>query len=577
MQDRIAERMTFSPTTAGFRRGCSLSRDVLLASLVALAVLSFRSTAWGQEAAVARPDRLAAAPAAAPQGLAEAPAEPSPSPSPPLPEWMRQVDTAFGDWLVRPLNAVLFYDFGTGAFFGSEKKKLPFVLIWLSIGAIFCTWRMNFISVRGFWHAIRLTKGDYDDPHDTGEVSHFQAIASALSGTLGLGNIAGVAIAIAKGGPGAVVWLIIAGFFGMSSKFVECTLGQMYRHVAADGTITGGPMRYLHIGLAERGWGKTGAVLAALFAVMCMGGAIGGGGAFQVGQSLDAIRAQIGFFDQFPWAYGLLIAALTGIVIIGGIRRIAATAEKIVPFMCGLYILASFYVIGVHADRIVPACVEIFQGAFNAQAMYGGFIGVMVIGVQRAAFSNEAGIGSAPIAHSAARTERPVAEGIVALLEPFIDTVVICSMTGLVIVITGVCNDPQNATLIANSSGSQLTSLAFGAASPWLPAALAVIVFLFAYATMITWSYYGERCWVYLFGPRTSIIYKLFFLAFAFLGSIVTGGKILEFSDLMIFSMALPNLVGIYVLSGKVRHALDDYWARYRAGEFEPRPDTPAS
>ena len=483
---------------------------------------------------------------------------------------MTSVDEQFGKWLVDPLAAVLFFDLNRHQWMGAGTPPIPFVVFWLFIGALFFTFRMNFISLRAFWHAVRLTKGDYDNPHDTGEVSHFQAIASALSGTLGLGNIAGVAIAIGQGGPGAVVWLVIAGFLGMSSKFAECTLGQMYRHVDNDGVVTGGPMRYLSQGMAELGWQRTGTVLAAMFAVMCMGGAVGGGGAFQVGQSLDAIREQISFFDRYPWVYGLLIAALTGVVIIGGIRRIAATAEKIVPFMCGLYIVASLYIIAVNAEHILPACQQILSGAWTPKAMYGGFLGVMVVGVRRAAFSNEAGIGSAAIAHSAAKTERPVSEGIVALLEPFIDTVVICSLTGLMIVVTGVCEDPDNAGLIAGNRGSQLTSLAFAKGANWLPWALSVIVFLFAYATLITWSYYGERCWTYLFGRRTSIIYKLTFLAFAFLGSIVTSGKILDFSDLMIFSMAIPNLIGVYLLSGKVRRALDAYWQSYKNGEIQP-------
>ncbi|MBL9123231.1 MAG: alanine:cation symporter family protein [Planctomycetaceae bacterium] len=489
------------------------------------------------------------------------------APAPQVPPWIQQVDAVFGRWLVRPLAAVLFFDFWTGKWLG-EKQSVPLVVLWLFIGAVFCTLRMNFINLRAFWHAIRLTKGDYDDPNDPGEVSHFQALASALSATVGLGNIAGVAIAVAQGGPGAIFWLIVAGFLGMSSKFAECSLGQMYREVDRDGVVSGGPMRYLRTGLKQLGWRRLGPALAVLFAVMCMGGSFGGGCAFQVGQSLNALRGQIPFLDHYPWVYGLLMAAMTGVVIIGGIRRIAATAEKIVPVMCGLYIVASLYILATNAAHIPQAFGEIVRGAFTPSAAYGGFLGVMVIGIRRAAFSNEAGVGSASIAHSAAKTDEPISEGIVALLEPFIDTVVICTMTGLVIVITGVCNEPSNASLVAGNAGAQLTSLAFGKAVWWFPWILCAVVFMFAYSTMISWSYYGERCWAYLFGARTSLVYKFLFLGFVFLGSIVTAGNILDFSDLMILSMSLPNLLGVMLLSGKVRGALDVYWQRYQRGEM---------
>jgi AGCS family alanine or glycine:cation symporter len=481
--------------------------------------------------------------------------------------WEQTVDHAFGQWLVTPIKSVLFFDLGrlyTWATGEQLPTEIPLVLFWLMAGAIYFTLQLRLINLRGFWHAVRLTKGDYDDPADAGEVSHFQALSSALSGTLGLGNISGVAIAIAAGGPGAIVWLNLAGLLGMSSKFAECTLGQMYRRIDRSGVVAGGPMYYLRDGLAARGWPRAGMALAALFAVMCMGGSVGGGCAFQVNQSLAAVRQQISFFDRYPWAYGAICALLVGLVIVGGIRRIASAAERIVPFMCGLYIMAAAVIIAMHASRIGPAIQEIISGALRPAAIYGGFLGVMVQGIRRAAFSNEAGIGSASIAHSAARTNEPVREGFVALLEPFIDTVVVCSVTALLIVITGVYKQPGQA------QGMLLTSAAFGTVADWFPAMLAVIMVLFAYATMITWAYYGERCWAFLFGQRSAIVFQLIFLAFVVLGSIVTAEHVLDFGDMMIFSMAIPNLIGVVALGGEVRRALDDYWRRYQAGEFEP-------
>ncbi|MHC4400763.1 MAG: alanine/glycine:cation symporter family protein [Planctomycetota bacterium] len=450
-------------------------------------------------------------------------------------------------------------------------QSVPLVVLWLFGGAIFFTLKMGFINVRAFWHAIRVTKGDYDDPEDTGEVSHFQALASALSATVGLGNIAGVAIAVATGGPGAIFWLILGGLLGMSTKFAECTLGQMYRKVEPDGTVSGGPMHYLRDGLAELGWKRTGTVLAMLFAVVCMGGSFGGGCVFQVSQSLEQLRGHFSFLEegQYPWVYGLVLAVLVGIVIIGGIRRIAATAEKIVPLMCTIYVLAALYILAVNHDKILPAFALIFQSAFTPKAIYGGVIGVMVIGIRRAAFSNEAGLGSASIAHAAAKTDEPVREGIVALLEPFIDTVVVCTMTGLVIVITGVYDNPAFSDYIQNDKGAPLTAEAFKTAIDWFPWVLTAAVCLFAYSTLISWSYYGERCWSRLFGRRTALIYKLMFLGFVVIGSIVTAKNLLNFSDFMILSMAFPNILGVAMLSGKVRRALSDYWRRLKAGEMD--------
>lgn len=513
------------------------------------------------------------------------------------------VDAWFGKYLVGPLASFFFFDFYTGPRFEEGVKtsdgwlgvSLPFVVIWLLVGAIYLTIRMMFINVRGFFHAIALTMGKYDDPDDVGEVSHFQALTSALSATVGLGNIAGVAIAIGVGGPGATFWMIVIGLLGMSSKFTECTLGQMYRRIdPVTGRVSGGPMRYLAAGLKEMGLGPLGSFLSIFFALLCIGASFGGGNAFQVGQSLDAIRSDptFEFLDTNPWIYGLALAVLAGVVIVGGIKKIGKVASKIVPFMCAAYVLMAMYIILTHVEMIAPAMKSILNNAFNWQAGYGAILGVMVVGIQRAVFSNEAGVGSAAIAHSAAKTDEPVSEGIVALLEPFIDTVVICTMTALVIIIAGGDWVPQTETNAilnndygswsnptygehvsgAKKSGAALTVAAVSgdAGLAWFRYVLYAAVILFAYSTIISWFYYGERCWTNLFGESSSFIYKAMYLTFTVLGSIVTTGNILDFSDLLILSMALPNMLGLFLLSGKVKAALDDYCERLKSGEIKP-------
>lgn len=443
------------------------------------------------------------------------------------------------------------------------QVSLPFIVTWLVLGAIYFTLRMGFISIRGFRHAIDVTLGHYDKAGDRGEISHFQALNSALSATVGLGNIAGVAVAVGLGGPGAVFWLIVAGFLGMSSKFTECTLGQMYRVTDAQGHLSGGPMRYLHLGLQELGLGSFGRVLALVFAVMCIGGSFGGGNMFQANQSYVAVAEQIPYLADKAWIYGLFLAVITGAVIIGGIKSIGAAASVIVPVMCGIYVIASLFVLAVNWEQLPAAFGSILAGAFTPEAGYGGLLGVLITGFRRAAFSNEAGIGSASIAHSAAATEEPVREGIVALLEPFIDTIVICTMTGLVVVVTGVYKTHPG-------EGVLMTSEAFRTVIPWFPAVLALTVFLFAYSTMISWSYYGERCWAYLFGEGYSLLYRSIFLVFVFFGAVFKLGNVLDFSDLMVLGMAFPNIIGLFLLSGKVRAALDDYWGRYTSGQMKP-------
>jgi len=448
----------------------------------------------------------------------------------------------------------------------------PFIVLWLISGAVFLTLRMGFVNLWGLKHAVMLTAGKYDDPTDVGEVSHFQALTTALSATVGLGNIAGVAVAVSVGGPGATFWMIVAGFLGMTSKMVECTLGQMYRHIRQDGHIMGGAMYYLSQGLADIGLGPLGKVLSLLFCILCIGASFGGGNAFQVNQSLNGIVHSIPMLKGNEWMYGAIMVVLTASVILGGIKRIAGTADKLVPAMCVIYVIAGLWILGINSTRVPDAFWSIINGAFSPGAVGGGIIGVIVTGFKRASFSNEAGIGSAAIAHSAAKTNFPVREGLVALLEPFIDTIVICTMTALIIVITGAWNNPEYQHYISDQAGAALTGAAMGEQIAFFPYVLSLSVFLFAFSTIISWSYYGERCWAYLFGDNSSIVYKILFLICTFLGAVVSPKNILELSDLAILSMAFPNMLGLFLLHGKVRRALLDYWKLYKAGEFDRKP-----
>ena len=495
---------------------------------------------------------------AAANGAAPAKTEKDGAPS----SFEAEIDRIFGDWVVEPLAAVLFWPI--------PVIKMPIVVAWLLFGAIFFTLRMKFVNFRLFGHAISLVRGKYDDPDSEGEVSHFQALSTALSATVGLGNIAGVAIAIGTGGPGATFWIVLVGLLGMTAKFTECTLGQKYREVRSDGKIMGGAMYYLSNGLKELGLKPLGMILAGLFCMLCIGGSLGGGNTFQVVQSLGMIKTVVPLLDQYPWVYGMIMTLLGGVVIIGGIRSISRVAEKIVPLMCGIYVVACLVILAMNIPAIPGAIILIFESAFTTDATYGGFLGVLVIGLKRAVFSNEAGIGSAAIAHSAAKVKHPVEEGVVALLEPFIDTVVVCTMTALVIIITGAYNDPANAETVASNNGGALTSAAFGSQLEWFPMILAVAVFLFAFSTMISWSYYGERCWVWMFGDGSSMVYRIIFLVFTFLGSVITATNILDFSDLMILGMAFPNILGVLLLSGKVGRDLDEYTGMLKRGELEP-------
>ncbi|MGB5654566.1 MAG: alanine/glycine:cation symporter family protein, partial [Robiginitalea sp.] len=447
-------------------------------------------------------------------------------------------------------------------------KGIPFIVIWLVLGATFFTIRMGFINIRGFRHSLQLARGTYDDPEAPGQVTHFQALATAVSGTVGLGNIAGVAVAVSLGGAGATFWMIVCGFLGMSSKFVECTLGVKYRDILPDGRVFGGPMNYLRYGLEKRNMKGLGKVLAGLFAVLCVGASFGGGNMFQANQSFEQLAGQFTVLQGNGFWFGVVTAILVGVVIIGGIKSIANVTGKIVPLMASIYVIAALAVIIMNIQNVGSAFAAIVDGAFSPSAIKGGIIGVLVVGFQRAAFSNEAGVGSAAIAHSAVKTNYPPSEGFVALLEPFIDTVVVCTLTALVLIFTGMHE-------VEGMAGAQLTSDAFRSVFSWFPYVLGIAVFLFAFSTMISWSYYGMRAWSYLFGKskRAEMVYKMLFLVFVVIGASVSLGAVLDFSDMMILAMSFPNIIGLYIMSGEVRDDLNDYLKRLKSNQlFKKQP-----
>jgi AGCS family alanine or glycine:cation symporter len=479
------------------------------------------------------------------------------------------LDGLFQRFVVSPISAVLFFDLAFWDNGDPGELQLPAVVVWLSCAALFFTLRFRFVNLRGFRHGISVLRGRYTTASDIGEISPFQALSAALSATVGLGNIAGVAVAVTLGGPGAVFWMVLAGFLGMSSKFAEVTLAQRYRVRRTDGHVSGGGMHYLHLGMAEMGWPRMGKGLATVFAVMCIGGSLGGGNMFQSNQAFAQFANVFPAFAGTEGAvlFGGVLAFLAGLVIIGGIRRIGRVAAGLVPTMCVVYLVTGLTILTLHASEVPAAYATIVGQAFSPDAAWGGFFGVLIMGFRRAAFSNEAGCGSAPIAHSAATTNEPVRQGLVALLEPFIDTVIVCQMTGLVIVISGAYANPEA------GSGIAATSWAFESVFPVFKYVLALAALLFAFSTMLSWSYYGEQCWAHLFGLRSLLTYKLIFLAFTWAGAVFTAQAVLDFGDLMILGMAFPNLIGVVLMSGKVNAWMDDYFARLRAGAFELAED----
>ncbi|MCP4904419.1 MAG: alanine:cation symporter family protein [bacterium] len=471
----------------------------------------------------------------------------------------------FAEWVVAPINDVIFFDLAFWDDRAGNAIQIPIVVAWLILGALFFTFRFQFVNIRGFRHGVDCVRGKYSSPDEPGEITHFQALSAALSATVGLGNIAGVAFAVGIGGPGAVFWMIVGGLIGMSSKFAECSLGQRYRTIAEDGHVTGGPMVYLQAGLTERGLAGLGRALSIVFAVMCIGASFGGGNMFQANQSFAIIQQEIPLLASGAGqiGFGLVLVALVALVIIGGIRRIGEVASILVPGMCVLYMVCGVLILLSHASAVPGALGLIVSDAFSLEAGVGGLVGTLIQGFRRAAFSNEAGIGSAAIAHSAARTDEPIREGLVALLEPFIDTVVVCTTTALVIVVTGTWNDPSA------GSGITMTASAFATVFPWFPKVLTVVAVLFAFSTMISWSYYGERSWKYLFGAKTILVYQIIFLAFTFGGVVFQNASVvLNFGDLMILGMAFPNIAGVILLAPIVKADLDHYLARLKAGEF---------
>ena len=459
-------------------------------------------------------------------------------------------------------NDLVFYSIPIG------ESQLPLIVVWLIAGALYFTFYLKLINVRGFTHAIRIVLGK-EDKTDTapGEISHFRALTTAVSGTVGVGNITHVAVAISIGGPGATFWLIVAGFLGMASKFVECTLGVKYRQVNADGSVSGGPMYYMDKGLAERNMPRLGKAMAWYYAVCIVVGWLGVGCMFQANQAyvqfVNVTGGAEGFFASRGWLFGSILALLTGLVIIGGIKSIARVTSKLVPFMALLYVGTALVVIGANFSAIPSAVSAIITNAFTPEGVTGGVIAVLILGFRRAAFSNEAGIGSSAIAHATVKTDEPLTQGFVAMLEPFIDTVVICTITALVIILTVYDPAMLNEGTIR---GVELTSSAFASVIPWFPSVLAVVVMLFAYSTMISWSYYGLEGFVYMFGSkqRTKRIFNAVFCLFVVVGCTVQLDTVLDFSDAMIFAMALANMLALYLLGPDVKRELDAYWTKLK-------------
>ncbi len=465
------------------------------------------------------------------------------------------------DSMVRPItDAVsdfIFYAVPVG------DANLPLIVVWLVAGGLFFTGYLGFINVRGFRHGLALATGRYQNPNAPGEVTQFQALATAVSGTVGVGNIAGVAIAISLGGPGATFWLIVAGLLGMSTKFAECTLAVRYRKTNPDGSVSGGPMYYLEQGLKDLKLPGVGKALGLFYAMAMVIGCLGIGNMFQSNQAA-AIFITVTGAEQSPfmgkaWLLGLAMAIVVAIVIFGGIKSIARVTEKLVPFMAVLYSVAAIVIIVFNADKLLWAFGAIWQGAFSPDGVTGGIIGVIVIGFRRAVFSNEAGLGSASIAHSAVKTNFPATEGYVALLEPFIDTVVVCTLTALVIITT--VYDP----LLANTgiSGIEMTTRAFQSTISWSPIPLSIAAILFAFSTMLSWSYYGLKAFTYLFGEAniTQLIFKFIFCIFIVIGSAIQLNALIDLSDALVFIVAIPNLIGLYILAPIVRAEIEKYSA----------------
>ena len=477
------------------------------------------------------------------------------------------IDTTINNALQPIADIVAGFIFFEVSIFGSQ---LPLIVLWLIGASLFFTLYFKFLNLRGFKHAFELLRGDYSKPGQSGELSHFQALATAVSGTVGIGNISSVAIVISVGGPGATFWLMLAGFLGMSTKFAECVVGVKYRKLNPDGTVSGGPMYYLEEGLKERNLAWLGKPLGYFYALAIVFGCMGIGNMFQSNQAFEQFvvvtGGDTGFFADKGWLFGSVLAAIVAMVIIGGIRSIGSVTSKLVPFMAIAYILGALRVIAFNADQVPWAFGAIFTEAFNPEAIGGGILGIMIMGFQRAVFSNEAGIGSAAIAHSAVRTNEPVTEGFVGLMEPFIDTVVICTLTALVILTT--VYDPSMAS--EGMQGIELTSQGFGSTLSWSVVPLSLIAILFAFSTLLAWSYYGLKGWTYILGEskKAENVFKAIFCVFAALGCMIQLDAVLEFSDALVFVIALPNILGLYILAPVVKKELKHYQRRISSGEI---------
>ena len=458
--------------------------------------------------------------------------------------------------------------FANTIFYGVEVQDgvtFPLIVGWLFVAAIIFTFYFGFIQFRQVKLSIDIVSGKYSDPKskDAGEVSHFQALTTALSGTVGLGNIAGVGVALAIGGPGATFWMIVCGLFGMASKFTECTLGVKYRNEHADGTVSGGPMYYLTKAFKEKGNPRIGRILAVGFAIMTIFATLGAGNMFQGNQANAMLVQTLGITPGYGWVTGIIMASLVASVIIGGMPAIATVTSKLVPFMAALYIGMAIVVLAANYDQIGNAFEQIIVGAFTGAGVAGGFIGALIQGLKRATFSNEAGVGSAAIAHSAVKTKEPVTEGMVSLLEPFIDTVVICTITALVITISGMNT--------GELSGVALTAAAFTQTASVFEYLLALAVIMFAFSTMISWSYYGLKAWTYLFGEgkTTELVYKGIFCVFVIIGASISFGAVIDFSDAALFAMSIFNIIGLYYLMPIVKAELKSYLSRIESGEIK--------
>lgn len=487
---------------------------------------------------------------------------------------LKSIETAINnafDPISAAVSNVVFFTVDIGG------AAVPLIVLWLILGAVIFTLTFKFIQFRGVKRSLILVSGKEDEADAPGEVSHFRALTAAVSGTVGLGNIAGVAVAVTLGGPGATLWMILAGLLGMASKFVECTLGVKYRDINEDGTVSGGPMKYLTKGLAERGLAQLGKVMAVFYAIIITFFAVSGGNMFQANQTYAQVRSVTGGADGFlgsdgaKAAFGLFIATIIGLVIIGGMKSISSVTAKLVPSMALVYIVACAVVIGVNFRSVPSAFSAIFEGAFSPEGVAGGVLGVMIIGFQRAAFSNEAGLGSASIAHSAVKTRHPVTEGFVAMLEPFIDTVVICTATALTIVIANTVTWQDQRAIVAETGelpagGVTLTSDAFETVLPWFPYVLTIAVALFALSTAITWAYYGLQAWTSLFGRSrlSRTFFNVMFCVFTVIGTVLSLGSVLDFADATLFLLAFINITGLYLLLPVVKRELSEYMAMRR-------------